>query len=693
MKRQVANIVFYKYFEGTEVVQKACIFYNDGTVEQGKTVAEGLKACEEVTARLNITSTDLFKSMINNKIVYAMSGAELKERFSSFIVNPTEKEETESKEVKAETEAEKIEELKKAAEEEAAKVQAEKLAAMKAAAEAKAKAEEEAAKKEAEEAEKQAKADAESDEAKEVAAKVAAIMAAKEAATAATEEAKAEDETAEEENKEEKEDDEVIEDGIEPKDDEEIEDKELLEKEETPKKEGFLKRLGKKIKGKVAALGLVLTATAIALTGCTARNLKTKEGKMERSNLSVSDEFIGPKNMPSTLYTGNNDDYKDYSVEELLAVTNDKTQKDAMSSARDAIKLYNGEFANAYIEEGKVTSEGKSIKPALTFDEIIALQQAYNDYSKEEIRAIFNGKEVNRDDMSRAYKDASLQLMGAYTIENAEHPVDMSMLIESKEGKEFYKKYHDMFLAAKSATTYEEKSAKVSEFYKAVREDFPITTEVRTEGISHAENYKKITSYKLAVTPMIAAAEMMYQNLETDVTLNDSEIDFLNDIGLCNYADDKFEKIETITLSSYEDKTNPSFDQFKNIIIADQLANFEYGIEDERRDLSQLDSFQNAVNWHFLIVGEGTYEESSSTKTSSYTYTKSSTSYRTEETRTEKPITPEAKKEIDDKIAAENADAKAKAEAEAAEKGKQLQADADKEKEKLEKEVAEDAAD
>ena len=192
---------------------------------------------------------------------------------------------------------------------------------------------------------------------------------------------------------------------------------------------------------------------------------------------------------------------------------------------------------------------------------------------------------------------------------------------------------------------------------------------------------------------MIAAAEMMYQNLETDVTLNDSEIDFLNDIGLCNYADDKFEKIETITLSSYEDKTNPSFDQFKNIIIADQLANFEYGIEDERRDLSQLDSFQNAVNWHFLIVGEGTYEESSSTKTSSYTYTKSSTSYRTEETRTEKPITPEAKKEIDDKIAAENAEAKAKAEAEAAEKGKQLQADADKEKEKLEKEVAEDAAD
>ena len=33
-------------------------------------------------------------------------------------------------------------------------------------------------------------------------------------------------------------------------------------------------------------------------------------------------------------------------------------------------------------------------------------------------------------------------------------------------------------------------------------------------------------------------------------TLNDTEIDFINDIGLCNYADDTFERLETIVSRS-----------------------------------------------------------------------------------------------------------------------------------------------
>ena len=90
---------------------------------------------------------------------------------------------------------------------------------------------------------------------------------------------------------------------------------------------------------------------------------------------------------------------------------------------------FNNEFASHYIEEGK------DIRAALKFEEVVALQVAYNDYSKEELKAYFNGADIRAEDLTRAYKDGSLQLMGAYAMEDPEHPVDMSMLIESEEGK------------------------------------------------------------------------------------------------------------------------------------------------------------------------------------------------------------------------------------------------------------------
>lgn len=455
-------------------------------------------------------------------------------------------------------------------------------------------------------------------------------------------------------------------------------------------KRGVEKIKNMKLVKKITAFALAI-AIGLGLYSCSQR--QTKEGEMLNSNLTTAsqdaDLNMDKRGGHLFLIYGNNDHWNDYSFEELQKVNVNEEQKDPMKAAQVTLEAFNGEFANAHVEEGK------DVKPALTFDEMMALQQAYNSYTKEQIRAIFNGASVNAGEMGRAYRDANLQLMGAYVIGTRENPVDMSGIIESKEGKEFYQRYYDLFLDAKEATG-EDKLKKIELFYKAVREDFPVTDKVRTEGIAHADDYATIEPYKLSVTPMIAAAEIMFQNYEVDYTLNDSEVDFLNDLGLCNFADDTFQRIETITLTSEEDNKNPLYSQYRDAIIYMLKLDGNYYVDDEHRELTKLDAFQEQVNWH-AFEGRWVYSSytyyTTETHTETKTWTETETTTRVEETREEKPITEEAKKEVDEQIEKENEKAKEEAEKEAEETRKEMQEEANKEAEKIEEEVKEDAKD
>lgn len=473
---------------------------------------------------------------------------------------------------------------------------------------------------------------------------------------------------------------------------------EKAEEEETKKENKFvawIKRGIEKIKNmklvkKITAVVLAL-AIGLGLYSCGAR--QTKSGEMHNSNLptnsqdyDLSDEKRGGHLF---LIYGNNDYWDDYSYEELQKVTTEEAQKDPMKAAAITLENFNNDFANAHVEEGK------DVKPALTFDEMMALQQAYNSYTPDQIRAIFNGASIKAGDMSRAYKDANLQLMGAYVIETRENPVDMSGIITSEEGRAFYQKYQDLFLDAKEATG-EDKLKKIELFYQEVRKDFPITNDVRTEGIAHADDYATIEPYKLSVTPIIAAAEIMFQNYEVDYTLNDAEIDFLNDLGLCNFADDTFQRIETITLSSEEDNKNPLYTQYRDAIIYMLKADGNYYVDDEHRELTKLDAFQEQVNWH-AFEGRWVYSSytyyTTETHTETKTWTETTTETHVEETREEKPITEEAKEEVDQQIEEENEQARQEAEEEAEKTRQEMQEEADEEAERIEEEVAQDAAD
>lgn len=599
--KNIANIVFYKYFDGKEVVTKSTIFYRNGDIVSGD-FQDGIDACQEVATELKITSGNAFKEMINKNIVHVMSGLEFTNNYSRFV-----------------------KESRKGA-------------------------------------------------AKEVTS----------AASVSSDTAVVANETSTPNNAENV-----------NSFDSSIEDKNVATNTiSEPKKEGFFTRFFKKPIRRIVA-GVIALGCALGLYGCAAR--LTKEGQMKDSNLpdkSVSDEMLDNANnavVNRNLVSGDNDLYDDYSYNELLQVTNKKQQKEAMESLYTFLNDFNGKFANAHKEAGS------DVKAALTFDEAVALQQAYNDFGRNTLKAYFNGADIRADKMTRAYKDASLQLMGAYIIEDRQNPVDVTPLLETEEAKEFYNRYHEMFLAAKEATSKEDMQAKVSAFYKAVKEDFPITPEIRTEGIAHADAYATIEAYKLSVTPMIAAAETMFQNLEVDVTLNDGEIDFLNDIGLCNYAERTFERIETIALSSDEDNTNPLYDQYRDALIKELKENNQYVIDDAHRNLMSLQAFDDAVNWHFEIVEgysvEGGYSYSTKTTQVKTTRTETKTSYRTEETRTEKPIPASEKQKIDDEIAKENSEAKASGEKAAAENQKKMQEEEDKKAEQVREEVKKDEAD
>ena len=472
----------------------------------------------------------------------------------------------------------------------------------------------------------------------------------------------------------------------------------------TEKKPGIFKNAFNKFKKSRVAKRVVAVATAFAVAigaGHFALNHKSMKGKMLDSNVITTSQDIGGDPVQQVNASSNvnividNSNYDNYSYEQLQSVTSNVTQKESMNSLYNTITSFNGDFASSHIEQGK------DIRAALKYDEVIALQTAYNDYSKDELKAIFNGADIKSRDLVNAYKDATLQLMGAYIIETPECPVNMSYLLESDEAKNYYNKMHQMFMNANNATG-QDKIDKVNAFYNQIRSDFPISEEERTEGISHSDSRNSLESYKLSVVPMVAAGEIMWQNLDVDMTLDDTSIDWLNDIGLCNYAEETFDRIETITLSSDEDIYNPTYDQYKTAIEKYLAEKGMAVIDDEHRELSKLDAFQNKVNYNFeSSMSSFTYSSGTAYSTSSYqtstSHTETSTTYRTEETRESVSAdqVPQAEREklenqINSDIAKENEQAKAEAEEKAEETRKQIQASEDENAKKVNEEVKED---
>lgn len=660
INKNIANIVFYSYGLG-ETEKEACIFYDDGSFEQVP-YEDGIEACMEVLEDKNINTVGGLKDIINNDMIYAMSANEFCSKFNNFLESSKKASESSDENKEKEQEEDRQYDDEYYDFDEDGNVTSFNWNKYR------------------------NSTDYEPSD---------YISKLKKDNNSASK-----DEISEEEQEEHDLDsNETSNDNLDTSEDIE-EDLSNDKDEKKKKKKSFfskmkdrLKNAWKKItKSKFVRRLTLFVAGFLTATGLyTAKAHVSKTGEMVNSNIT-SEDTISEENTSiidsKEDIVLNNDNYNNYSYDELLNVTYNQSQNKAMKKAGNAIRKFNGKFADAYIESDK------DIRASLTFDEVVALQNAYNDYSKDEIKAYFNGAEINANDMAFDYKSGTQQLMGAYVIETKENPVNMKYLLNGTKEKEFYERFHDMYRDAKLATG-KDQLEKAKTFKDAVIQEFPITEEVRTEGIMHRIDYDKVESYKLSVVPMISAAEMIFQNLDVDFTLNDGEIDFLNDIGLCNYAQDKFERIDTITLNAEEDKTNPTFEQYKNAMIKELQEKGQYVTEDNRRNLSDLDAFQSVVNWHFDIGEDGKFTNKVTTTTSSETktWTTQSTTYREETTEEKKDIPAKEKKKIDKKIEKENKKAKKEGEKKAKETQEQMQQEADEEAEKIKQEVEADEED
>lgn len=473
-------------------------------------------------------------------------------------------------------------------------------------------------------------------------------------------------------------------------------------KKSTKKKTGKISKFFKKAKLKIAAI-----TTAVAVFGGSLLGLSACSNKNDKANEKVTLKKVETPATSDTTQDLTNQDIVDMakgkSYSDLLNMTNNTTQKNVMSQIKTFLTYFNGSFANKFYDEEK------NIKPALKWNESIALTLAYNDFSKEEIAAIFNGYEVNANKLDGYFKSANLELMGAYVVASKDAPVQLDHLFkENSEGVAWYNKLNNLYMNALTSTGSEQIEA-VNKFYKFIYKNFPIDSKTREEGIAHSDS-RDIASYKLTAIPMVAAAEIVFQNLDIDKTMSQKVINYFNDTGLCNIANSSFERAQTITLSADTDKDNPLYKSFKNAQIRELKANNQYNVKDRYRDLSELDIFQKRVNGHFTYDSNGNFkkfDENAKSQTKTYTTTKTTTSTKTS-TKTTKEKTSsrkeaikkagkkkvkDAEKKVDKQIAKENKQAKKQGEKEAEATRKSMQEAADKDTKAKEEQVKENEKD
>ena len=177
------------------------------------------------------------------------------------------------------------------------------------------------------------------------------------------------------------------------------------------------RKKGKRGFGKRLAAAATAVALAFGLGSCAnpdvAKNAQPEQTELTQDELAnLTDEELlqminsgelSLEQVKEMLASGEikNDILDNLSYEQLLQVTNSEIQQQEMSKIGNYLDYFNGTFADKYVE-----ANHPGVCAVLTWEEVNAINLAYNDFSKEEIRAIFNGEEVSSADFTNSYKEA-----------------------------------------------------------------------------------------------------------------------------------------------------------------------------------------------------------------------------------------------------------------------------------------------
>lgn len=369
----------------------------------------------------------------------------------------------------------------------------------------------------------------------------------------------------------------------------------------------------------------------------------------------------------------------------MLNKSQSEIQKATLGSVKDFLVYFNTTFADDHIEPDK------DIRAALSWDEVIALTTLYNDFSNQDIIQIYNAADLDSYQMLTDYKTGFLILMGAHVLENSSVPVKLDMLLQTQEAKDYYNKYHELFLAAKESTG-ETQLNYVKNFFAQVRADFPISMESRRSnvGIAHADPRNGLKDYYYSILPILSAAEIMFQNLDIDYTLNDEEIALINELGICNLAESRYNNVALLAATAGKKSEYADYEALKKELESVLTLNGTYVIDDAHRELTLLDEFFEKIKDGLKKSG-GYWIISTSTYT---VVTREEVESREEAIRRagEEKV-KDAEEAVDNAFKDENDKAKAEAEKKAEEEAKRLQEEADKKTAENEEKVKNDEKD
>ena len=359
------------------------------------------------------------------------------------------------------------------------------------------------------------------------------------------------------------------------------------------------KRMSTAIKAAIAAI-VITVGGALGISSCMKNssqvdsNSKVESTSNDLDNLTkneiinlIKEYKLTPDQVATLVEDGkiSNDDFNGLSYEQLSYITTNDIQQYEMQKISSFMDKYNIDFADQCLD-----ASAMDIRAALAWDEVNALNLAYNDYTQDQVKAMFNDAESM--DFANAYKEGYLQLLGAYVLATDKNPVQLSQLIDSAEGKEFVDKYENSYYEAKNLTG-DAKINSANIFLQKVIDDFSV----------NATDKKDVESYKLAVAPIVGAAVSMFQDLEVNQTNLEKVTTYFNNLGLYDQAEKNLNVSKGLT--GAESEENPTYQQFKDEKIKEQQMANVYYINDRSRDLSQLSSFQSVVEWHFKFDNNG----------------------------------------------------------------------------------------
>lgn len=265
---------------------------------------------------------------------------------------------------------------------------------------------------------------------------------------------------------------------------------------------------------KKAVMGTLAIGTAVALLA-TGIGSCHRENKYDQNADGLSDA-----------------QYYGSSFADLIAKLQAGPKKDAVMANQLVLKNFNDSLS------GNIMREGEDKRLAHSWDENIAAYLAFNQFTDEELFQIFDTYKIDGKALYEELKLGNMKEMLYYA--RATEPSGRVDLIKSEEGKQFFTKYENKLLEFNKADTKEAKIVAAKEFYTMVRADFPIQEEDKV-GFIHTD--KGYEDYSYAVTPMISAMEVMTRNV--GVSLNNAEVKYFNELGMCNFAEEKLETYQT----------------------------------------------------------------------------------------------------------------------------------------------------